>query len=77
MDKKSFGTEADGKPAAEWCKQCYENGAFTTPNMTLDEMLTQNMKRLMKEEKISDDQANVLAHAVIPQLKRWRGQSHE
>lgn len=71
MTKKMFGTEADGKPSGDWCTLCYENGAFTMPDMTLDDMLAQCMKRLMKEEKASDDQANVLAHAVIPQLKRW------
>lgn len=72
MMKKFFGTEADGKPAVEWCKFCYEKGQFTNPAMTMDEMITHSIKYMTKDVKVSDDQANVLAHAVIPQLKRWR-----
>lgn len=72
MTKGMFGTEADGKPAVEWCKQCYLNGAFVKPDMTMDEMFAQFIKAATKDPKASEDQANVLAHAVIPQLKRWR-----
>ena len=71
MKKGLFGTEADGSRTAEWCKLCYENGAFTNPNITLDEMLALSIKNMTKDVKVSDDQANVMAHAVIPQLKRW------
>ena len=71
MKKGLFGTEADGSRTAEWCKLCYEKGQFTKPEMTMDEMITNSIKYMTKDPKVSDDQANVLVHAVIPQLKRW------
>ncbi|MEY4731096.1 MAG: hypothetical protein RL681_42 [Candidatus Parcubacteria bacterium] len=71
MTEEFFGTETDGAPSKEWCKLCYEKGQFTNPTMTLDEMIAHSIKYATKGSKMSDDQANVLAHAVIPQLKRW------
>ena len=33
------GTEKDGSKSEKYCKYCYLNGAFTTPNCTFEEML--------------------------------------
>ncbi len=66
------GAEADGSPAKEWCKMCYQNGAFTDPNMTLEKMMQASIKHMVRVMNFSQEQADVLTHSVIPQLKRWR-----
>lgn len=39
LDKPELlGTEKDGSKSQEYCKYCYQNGAFTNPDMTLKEM---------------------------------------
>jgi len=68
-----FGTEQDGSEAKEWCKMCYLNGAFTDPDMTLEKMIAASIRFMTHNLKFSDEQAEVLTHSVIPQLKRWRG----
>ena len=67
-----YGTEADSSPAKEWCKFCYQNGVFTDATLTQDQMIAASIKHMTRGEKMSDEQASVMAHAVIPQLKRWR-----
>jgi hypothetical protein len=69
---ESFGTEASGSPAKEWCKLCYQNGVFVDPGLTMADMMKMSMRRLTHGLKMSDEQAEVLAHSIIPQLKRWK-----
>ena len=65
-----LGTEKDGSKNIEYCKYCYENGAFVNPNMSLKEMtsvvITQMEKRNI-DPKIID-----MAVSSLPNLKRWR-----
>ena len=72
-----FGTEADGSAAKEWCKFCYQNGVFTDTTLTMDRMIEQSVKHMTKKLNMSDEQASVMSHAVIPQLKRWRNNGKE
>ena len=48
-DPKDRGTEKDGSSTNEYCKYCYQQGKFTNPRMTYNEMkifLTQKMREL-------------------------------
>ncbi len=39
MDSEDdFGTEADGALSDDYCTHCYQNGAFTEPDITIDGM---------------------------------------
>jgi hypothetical protein len=67
-----YGTGADGTPNEEYCKLCYQNGAFTEPELTLDEMIKKSIHHMMIERKFEEEGAEVMARAVIPNLKRWR-----
>lgn len=66
-----LGTEKDGSPSQEYCKYCYQQGEFTHPGMSLDEM-KEHMTRMMDKEKLPDD---ILEAAIgrLPHLKRWVG----
>jgi hypothetical protein len=68
------GTEKDGSPSYEYCKYCYQNGEFTHPGITLDEM-KERMTKMLDKEKLPED---VLEAAIsrLPHLKRWRSRVH-
>jgi hypothetical protein len=65
-----LGTEKDGSPSSEYCKYCYQNGEFTHPDITLDEM-KERMTKMLDKEKLPED---ILEAAIsrLPHLKRWR-----
>lgn len=69
-DPAMAGTEKDGSPSKEYCKYCYQQGAFTTPNMTLNEMRTV-VKTEMEKRHIGQDIITMAVNA-LPNLKRWR-----
>jgi len=69
-DPAMAGTEKDGSPSKEYCKYCYQHGAFTTPNMTLDEMRTV-VTGEMEKRHIGQDIIS-MAINTLPHLKRWR-----
>jgi len=70
LEPDMAGTEKDGTLSNEYCKYCYQDGVFTSPSMTLEEMKIL-VKREMEKRSISDD---VIQRAVgaLPYLKRWR-----
>jgi hypothetical protein len=71
LDKTELlGTEKDGSPSSEYCKYCYQNGVFTHPGITLDEM-KERMSKMLDKEKLPED---ILEAAIsrLPHLKRWR-----
>gem|GEM_PF-494739 len=41
-----FGTERNGQAATEYCRYCYQNGAWTQPNITLEETIALGSKAL-------------------------------
>ncbi len=68
-----LGTEEDGSPSYEYCKYCYQNGEFTSPGLTLDEM-KERMTKMSDKEKLPED---ILEAAInrLPHLKRWSSSS--
>ncbi len=69
-DPKQGGTNSDGSKNLMYCSYCYENGEFTQPNITLDEM-----KALVKSELKKIGFPGFIAGLFtkgIPNLKRWK-----
>ncbi len=65
-----LGTERDGTPSREYCRYCYQQGAFTSPDMTLREMsrlVVDRMEKLQIEARLIDQ-----AVSLLPSLKRWK-----
>lgn len=70
-DKKGGGSEKDGSLSTIYCSSCYQNGEFTRPDITLEEMQTlvdNVLKKEMKWFKIF----RRLAVRQIAGLKRWK-----
>lgn len=69
-DPAGGGTNADGSRSTEYCSRCYQQGRFTSPNMTCDEMVVL-VKGKMKEMGIPSFMGWFFTRN-IPRLKRWR-----
>ncbi|WP_018616417.1 zinc ribbon domain-containing protein [Segetibacter koreensis] len=64
------GTEKDGSKSSEYCKYCYQNGAFINPDMTMEQMksfLAAQMPKMNIQADIIEKSLNIL-----PYLKRWQ-----
>lgn len=70
-DDKGGGTEKDGRKSLLYCSHCYQNGAFTQPDITVDQMVDL-VKGKMKEMHIPGFLSYFMTRN-IPSLKRWAG----
>ena len=68
----NLGTNADGAPVSEYCIYCFQNGAFTNPHQTLEEMIESSVENMTDDLGMPVEQAKHLAHSFIPTLKRWQ-----
>jgi hypothetical protein len=49
-DQNGGGTEMDGvTKSIEYCSNCYKDGKFTEPDITVDEMIAKIQERLRSE----------------------------
>ncbi|RJQ27734.1 MAG: transcriptional regulator [Peptococcaceae bacterium] len=62
---------ADGNPKNEYCALCMENGKFTEPNITVQEMTGRAAKFFSENWKMPAHQARMMAESTISKLKRW------
>ena len=68
----NLGTEADGSFSEIYCTICYEDGEFTMPDLTLEDMIQLSIDHMTNELAIEHDAAERLARGTIPGLLRWR-----
>ena len=69
-DEGHGGTEADGSKSVDYCSKCYQNGQFTDPNITLDQMKEKVMGK-MKEMHFPRFMAKWFTKDMA-NLKRWK-----
>ncbi len=67
---KDFGTNADGSQNREYCHYCFQNGKFTEPNITMEQMI-EKCASIMTQMKIPEAQIEQ-TKTFIPMLKRWK-----
>ena len=75
LDKpEDAGTEADGSLSGDYCCYCYQNGAFTAPDATMDDIIAFNLK--FNEENGhpfgTQEEAERMMRGWFPALKRWK-----
>jgi hypothetical protein len=68
-DPAGGGRNPDGTRSGEYCSHCYQEGWFTEPNISVDDMMAQ-MEAKLRELHFSWDLARKLAQQ-IPRLTRW------
>ena len=67
-----YGTETNGSKSADYCKFCYDSGAFLSPNLTLKEQIESVAAIMVKDFGFSPEDAKEQCEAGIPNLKRWK-----
>lgn len=74
MDKaEDRGSEADGRASAEYCRDCYQRGSFTSPGLTQRQMLDICVREMARKGVMPKAVAWPLMRLTLPRLKRWRG----
>ena len=73
MAPEDFGTNAGCGSNKDYCRYCFQNGKFTWPDATLDQMIEKlaSMHDLME---MTEDEARKVASENLPKLKRWSTQ---
>jgi hypothetical protein len=67
-----YGTNSDGSENNEYCKYCFDKGAFTS-NPTMEEMIDFCVPHMVSFNKgMSEDDARKMMLGFFPTLKRWR-----
>ena len=67
-----YGTNEDRSETQEFCKFCFQRGEFTKPNMALNEMILLSVNHMISDLGLSREEAETIANANIPELKRWK-----
>ncbi len=65
-----YGSNADGGKNKDYCKYCFENGAFTS-NATMDEMIEICVPHMVSAHaEMSEEKARNTMRVFFPALKR-------
>jgi hypothetical protein len=68
-DEKGGGSERDGSKSAKYCSHCYEQGQFTMPELTAEEM-KERVKAKLAEFGFPRFIAGIFTRN-IHKLERW------
>ncbi len=69
---EDFGTNADGSKSEDYCNFCFQNGNYTDPNITMEQMIDKVAGIMTAQMSIPEAQAKEIANSFIPNLKRWQ-----
>ena len=67
-----FGTKADGSKSEEYCTFCFQNGEFTQPDISMQEMMDKCVSIMGQQKIMPEDQALDLMRKILPTLERWK-----
>ena len=70
-DPAGGGTNIDGTKSNEYCGYCYQNGRFTEPHITCEQMAAK-VQVIMKDKFWMPGFVSWLFVRNLPSLKRWR-----
>lgn len=70
LSDEVLGTENNGSKCTDYCKYCYENGAFKY-ECTMEQMIEYCLS-LPNESGMSNEQYKEYLSKVYPTLKRWK-----
>ncbi len=67
------GTNADGTPNPNFCDECYHEGKFRSPRISMRKMAELSAESKVKEDpEVNYDHAYHEMMQVLPSLDRWR-----
>jgi hypothetical protein len=70
LSEELLGTEKDSSKSKDYCKFCYEDGKFTHPRFSLEQMMF-HLQDQMDQDNLPED---IVETAIkrLPNLKRWK-----
>ena len=71
QDPKDFGTTASGAKNLDYCRFCYQDGKFTDPDITLEQMIEKCTGIAATKKNMTEDKAKEIVSDYMPRLKRW------
>jgi len=72
MDKPElYGTTANGGKSKDYCSQCFQNGKFTEPDITMQEMIEKRVEQIVNKYGVREELARRSLADEIPTAKRW------
>ena len=69
--EEDFGTNDDGSQNSEFCINCFQNGSFTQPDITMKQMI-EKVENTLEGLGLSKEDAKKAAEGTIPKLGRWK-----
>ncbi len=69
---EDFGTADNGFRINDYCRYCYQGGAFTEPQIDMTGMITKCVDIMAQQGIMSEVEARAVMTEVIPKLKRWQ-----
>jgi hypothetical protein len=73
MEKpEDFGTASSGYRVNDYCRHCYQGGAFTDPGVTMGQMIDFCAGVMARQGIMPEPNARLLLTETLPRLKRWR-----
>ncbi|MBO2544849.1 zinc ribbon domain-containing protein [Salegentibacter sp. BDJ18] len=69
--KATVGTNRDKSENSDYCRDCYQDGAFTDKSLNLHQLEVKLLEMAEMHEDISLEEARQLIKK-LPELKRWR-----
>lgn len=73
-DESQYAIEIDGERTQDWCKWCYDRGAYTYET-DMESMIEECAPRMAQAMGWQLDEAVSLLGAVLPHLERWKKES--
>jgi hypothetical protein len=67
---QDYGTNPDGSKNQEYCTYCFQDGNFTLPDITLEQMI-EKLVPMHDQMGITEEEARKMANENLPKLKRW------
>jgi len=69
---EDFGTKADGSQNEDYCRYCYENGAFFYPEATMQQVIEACLPHVVPDVFADEATARASMNEYFPTLKCWK-----
>ncbi|WP_259391587.1 zinc ribbon domain-containing protein [Paenibacillus sp. 1011MAR3C5] len=70
LEPEIQGTELNGERSTDYCQYCYSDGAFTQPELTIEDMIGICVPHMV-EDGMDASAAEAILQQQLPGLKRW------
>ncbi|WOF17282.1 hypothetical protein F1737_01315 [Methanoplanus sp. FWC-SCC4] len=69
---EDFGREKDGSKSRKYCIFCYQNGAFTEPDLTKEEAVLKYAPMMARHLNMPLEKAKLMVGSYLSTLGRWQ-----